>query len=183
MVVEFALTIPVLFLLVFGALEFTRVNTIRNTVANAAYEGARYGMLPGASSIAVRQKTQEILDTLGIQDASITVTPSVIEDDTEEITVVVDVPMDTNTYTMPNFTKGKTITRRVTLKRETLNPLPQNVASSPGQPFPGNVNPRRPHPGRAHPGRGHGRGRGRGHGWGHGRGRGRGHGRGRGRRP
>ena len=47
--VEFAITVPILFSLLFTAFEFSRMNVIRQTAVNAAYEGARRGIVPGAS--------------------------------------------------------------------------------------------------------------------------------------
>ncbi len=37
--VEFAITVPILFAVVFTAFEFSRMNVIRHTAVNAAYEG------------------------------------------------------------------------------------------------------------------------------------------------
>ena len=49
-VVEFAICAPILFLFFFASLEFSRVNMIRQSVENAVYEGARRGIVPGATA-------------------------------------------------------------------------------------------------------------------------------------
>ena len=47
--VEFALVAQVLFVIVLGAVEFSRLNMIRNLAQDAAYFAARDSMVPGAS--------------------------------------------------------------------------------------------------------------------------------------
>ena len=48
-VIEMALTLPVLFLLLFACYEFGRANMIRHTAQGAAYEAARVAIVPGAT--------------------------------------------------------------------------------------------------------------------------------------
>jgi Flp pilus assembly protein TadG len=47
---EFAVTAPILFTLLFGSVELTRMNMIRNTANNAAYEAVRTCVVPGAKA-------------------------------------------------------------------------------------------------------------------------------------
>jgi len=118
--VEFALAAPVLFLFVFASVEFSRVNMIRNTIENAAYEGARRGVLPGATAANCAAVTQDLLDIIGVADSTITVNPMVILADTEEVTVTVEVPMTmANGYITPMYYLGRTLRAAVTLPRET----------------------------------------------------------------
>ena len=74
--VEFALVVPVLFLFFFAQLEFSRANMIRNMITTACYEGARAGVVPGATADQVRATAQNILDIAGVSVSEITVTPS-----------------------------------------------------------------------------------------------------------
>jgi len=107
---------------VFATFEFSRVNMIRNTIENAAYEGARRGVLPGATAANCEAMTQDLLDNVGIANTTITVIPSVIQDDTDEVTVRVDVPITAaNGYITPSYYLGKTLRATVTLPRETGN--------------------------------------------------------------
>ncbi len=118
--VEFAIAAPVLFMFVFAGVEFSRVNMIRNTIENAAYEGARSGVLPGATAANCAAVTQDLLDIIGVADSTITVTPLVILADTEEVTVTVEVPMTmSNGYITPTYYLGSTLRAAVTLPRET----------------------------------------------------------------
>ena len=48
--VEFVIVAPLLFLFFFAAFEFCRVAMIRHTADNAVYEGARIGIIPGATA-------------------------------------------------------------------------------------------------------------------------------------
>ena len=54
--VEMAITSSLAFLFFFAALEFCRVAMIRHTVENALYEGARTGIVPGATTAEVSTK-------------------------------------------------------------------------------------------------------------------------------
>ena len=48
--VEFAIVAPIFFMLVLVSLEFGRLNIIRHTADQAAYEAARHAMVPGATA-------------------------------------------------------------------------------------------------------------------------------------
>ena len=116
--VEFALCAPLLFLLVFASWEFSRANMIPGTMENAAYEGCRRGIVPGASASDVRASAQAVLNSAFATNAILTVTPPVIIDDTPEVTVTIDVPLDQNSWVPPFFLGGRTLRSSYTLARE-----------------------------------------------------------------
>ena len=116
--VEFALTASVLLLIVFAALEFARANMIRQAITNAAYEGARRGIVPGASVDSVRDAAQAIMRTALIRTATVDVTPSAITPDTEEVTVTISVAPDQNGWIPALFFAGRTLRGTSTLSRE-----------------------------------------------------------------
>ena len=117
--VEVALTAPILFLFVFASLEFARVNMISDTCENAAFEGARRGIVPGATAADCTNEVQQILDIVGISDSNITVTPTVITEETPTVTVSVDIPLNAaNGYVAPKYFLGDTLTKSITLNRE-----------------------------------------------------------------
>jgi Flp pilus assembly protein TadG len=116
--VEFALTSSLLFLIVFTAIEFMRVNTIVNTSENAAYEGARAGMVPGATADDAIAAAESMLSVIGTRNAVVLVEPATIATDTPEITVTVQVPLNANSFIVPQFFLGKTLTKACTLSRE-----------------------------------------------------------------
>ncbi len=117
-VVEFAICAPLLFLFFFASLEFSRVNMIRQSVENAVYEGARRGIVPGATATNCRDSAQAVLNSISTTGATITVTPSVITDDTTEVTVSIVVPVNNNSWVFPVFFADKTISSDMTLRRE-----------------------------------------------------------------
>ena len=116
--VEFALTFPLLLALVFGSLEFSRANMIRNMCENAALEGARAGMIPGATAQDCSDAANELLDIIGIQNATVTINPTSILPTTEEVEVTVTIPLADNSLPMSKFVLGTTMSQTAQLPRE-----------------------------------------------------------------
>ena len=118
--VEFAVTAPVLFLVFFAMIEFARFNMIRHGMDSAVYEGARRGIVPGATADQVKSAAETILQAVSTTSATVTVVPSVLTPETTEVTVSVEVPFDSNGWVVPSFFRGTTLTRSCTLSREQL---------------------------------------------------------------
>jgi Flp pilus assembly protein TadG len=118
--VEFAMTAPLVFLLLFGALELSHANMVFNTTEAAAYEGAREGIVPGASAADCVAAAQRILDISRIRGATISVTPADLATDTNTITVSIAVPYASNTIVAPVFTETLRISGTCELNREKL---------------------------------------------------------------
>ena len=116
--VEFALTSGLVFFFFFAALEFSRVSMIRGTVDNAIYEGARSGIIPGATADDVDKRTKAILATAMIRTSTVTVSPNPILFDSKTVSVKVVVPMDQNGFSPRMFFSGKSITRSIQMNRE-----------------------------------------------------------------
>jgi Flp pilus assembly protein TadG len=119
--VEFAIVAPVVFLVVFAAVEFARLNMLVNTMENAAYEGARRGIIPGATISNVENEAEAILKAVGAINADVTVTPAVITNATPEVTVDITIPLNDNAWVTPRFTKDAVLHRSCTLTRETTS--------------------------------------------------------------
>ncbi|EMI21481.1 TadE-like protein [Rhodopirellula maiorica SM1] len=115
--VEFAIVVPILFLFFFAAFEFCRAAMIRHTADNAVYEAARTGMLPGATADETEAKARGILNSLGLNNVRVQVTPNSIRRDTREVTVRVEVPMEGNSFVPVKYVQGE-ITRELTMRRE-----------------------------------------------------------------
>jgi Flp pilus assembly protein TadG len=70
--VEFAIVAPLLFMLVFGVIDFGRVYFLYNNLTNAARDGARYGaVLPptgsvGAIQASVRARINDVKKDSGV---------------------------------------------------------------------------------------------------------------------
>ena len=120
-VVEFAICAPLLFFFFFAALEFSRVNMIRQSIENAVYEGSRRGIVPGATADDCRNSAQAVLNAISAKDAQITVTPAVIMPDTPEVTVAIVVPINSNSWVTPLFFQDKSLSGSMTLRRERFN--------------------------------------------------------------
>ncbi|MEM6365928.1 MAG: TadE family protein [Planctomycetota bacterium] len=115
---EFALVVPIVLMFFFGGFEFCRVAMIRHTADNAVYEGARRGIIPGGTRGEVVAEATRVLSTIGIRNAAVDVTPGRIDDDTEELTVSVTVPIDSNSFVPAQYFIGRVITRQLTMRRE-----------------------------------------------------------------
>lgn len=61
-VVDFVLVLLVLLPLVLGILQLALVLHVRNTLASAASEGARYAAVAGSSALAGQEKVQDLID-------------------------------------------------------------------------------------------------------------------------
>lgn len=120
--VEFALVCPLVFLFLLAAVEFARANQALNAVSNAAYQGCRAGIVPGATATAAQAAAQKNIDAALLAGSTITVTPANITNTTTEVTVSVSVPLAQNSWMIKLFyTSGSTITRSCTLTREKTN--------------------------------------------------------------
>ena len=81
--VEFAMTVPILFMLLFAALELGRMNMIRQTANNAAYEAARDVRRARRHQRGRRGRRPEIADVHRRHCGdTVTVTPATITDTT-----------------------------------------------------------------------------------------------------
>lgn len=118
MSVEMALTLPLYFFLLFGAIEFARVNTVLHTIENAAYEGTRRATIPGATAAQAEAVAREVLDAVSVADATVSVVPPTLTGLEEEVTVEISVPLDSNAWISPVFFAGASLTRSCTFSTD-----------------------------------------------------------------
>jgi Flp pilus assembly protein TadG len=116
--VEFALTLPLALLLLFGAIEFSRLYLICNAAANAAYEGARRAIVPGATAEQARTTALDVLNSSTVRQAGVFVEPLLIEPQSPTVTVRVEIRGDQNSWIPPAFFRGQSIVRTCSLSRE-----------------------------------------------------------------
>jgi len=116
--VEFALVAPIFFLILMASFEFSRLNVIRHTADNAAYEAARIAMVPGATAAEAVAEANRILSIAGTRGATVTVNPATLGPNIDNITVTIDVPMGQNGWITPRFTGSRTMRAESTLKTE-----------------------------------------------------------------
>jgi Flp pilus assembly protein TadG len=117
-VVEMALCLPLLFFFFLAALEMSRVNMIRQTVENAVYEGSRRGVVPGATADDCRNAALAVLNSVSANDADIDVVPATLTDNVPEVTVSVEVPLNSNSWVVPFFFRDRFVTSSMTLRKE-----------------------------------------------------------------
>lgn len=117
-VVEFAVVVPLFFLFMFAGLEFAVLGTIRSTSHNAAYEAARKLVIPGAVVADGIAEANRIMSVVGVDSLTVTVTPNVIEDTTQQVTVNIDIPYASNAIFVPYFTGSVILHSSVTLRTE-----------------------------------------------------------------
>lgn len=118
--VEMAIVLPLFFLFLFTSIELSRMNTIRHTVENAAYEAARAAIIPGGTSEAAEAVAIEVMQSIGVVGTSVTTIPETVTNDAPDVEVFVNVPCDENAYFVPAFFGGRSITGRTKLTRERL---------------------------------------------------------------
>lgn len=116
--VEFSITAPLLFLLLYAALELGHANMVFNSVEAACYEGARVGIVPGARANECRNAAQRILDIAKVRGATVTVTPASLNSTTDTVRVSINVPYTQTAIMPPIFTRLVTIRRNCELVRE-----------------------------------------------------------------
>lgn len=118
--VEFALMSSIAFMLVLGTIEFSRVFMIRGSVSNAAYQGARRAMIPGATASAAEASARDALNRSFVKKATITINPQTITSTTTEVTVTVNVNLAENSWVPSRFTRNMSIERSCTLSRQII---------------------------------------------------------------
>jgi Flp pilus assembly protein TadG len=114
-VVEFALTAPILFLFLFAGLEFGRYNMISQTVNNAAFEAARHCIVPGATAADGQTAGMNVLTYTGIKGGTVSISPNPILNTTTQVTATVSVPRSQNLWFTPMFTGTGTATKTYTM--------------------------------------------------------------------
>ena len=116
--VEFALTVGLAFFFFFAAFEFCRISMIRHSVENALYEGARQGILPGATADEVKAAATRVLGTVGLRGATIDVVPATIQNSSPTVSVRIRLPLDRGLFGPAFFFIGKSLDRTFEMQRE-----------------------------------------------------------------
>ncbi len=121
-VVEFALIIPLFFVLVFGVVEFGRVLMVNHSLTHAAREGARMGVLHNATAAQVIGRIDTYLDACGIEGETVTLTPSdptAVASD-QPVGVSVSIPYESIAWIPGSFAglAGKTLERSCIMRKE-----------------------------------------------------------------
>ena len=112
--VEFAVVAPIIFLFFMGGLELSAVNFVRQTACNASYEACRKVIIPGGTVAEAQAEAMRLMNALGL-GAGVTVT---VTQDSQQATVVIQVPASLHSWGLVRFTGNKTIRQACTLTKE-----------------------------------------------------------------
>ncbi len=118
--VEVAIILPVFFLILIGSYDAARVNMLRHTAQASAYEGARRGIVPGATLEEIKKECETIAKSCGAKNIRVTVTPTVITKDTPEVEVHVEIPLRKNTLIASPFFGNISLEGKTKFSRESL---------------------------------------------------------------
>lgn len=119
--VEFAICVPLLFTLLFGCYELCRANLMQHAAESAAYEGARIGIIPGATEEEIRDACDFIMTSVGVRTFTIETRNTVSrEDNSEFVTVDIQIPFQENFQLGTFFVSDPTFLGSCTLRRESF---------------------------------------------------------------
>jgi Flp pilus assembly protein TadG len=121
--VELAISLPFLFVLAFGMIEYSNLVKLRSRMVAAAYESARLATRPttsqnsAASASAVSAYCSTLLTQLGVSGATVTVSPNDLSSATPQtaVTVSVSAPFSKNSLTCLVIGSSKTLNASATL--------------------------------------------------------------------
>jgi Flp pilus assembly protein TadG len=122
-VVEFAVVAPIFITLVFGMIEYGRMVMVQQLITNAAREGARRGVLDGATTAEVQTAVTSHLSNASVTGATVTVNPSPPSSAGygAPVTVTVSIPFSQVSWIpTPMFLTVKTLTASSVMRRETV---------------------------------------------------------------
>src|SRR5262245_27387459 len=123
-VVEFAVLAPVLFLLIFGMIEYGRMVMVQQLITNASREGARVAILDGMANSDVIQAVQDhIGGSIPIANGDVTTDPTDITTAASGtlITVTVGVNLSDVSWLPDAFWLGsKRLTASSAMRRESV---------------------------------------------------------------
>jgi Flp pilus assembly protein TadG len=123
-VVEFAVLAPILFLLIFGMIEYGRMVMVQQLITNAAREGARVAILDGMTNDDVEDAVQDkVGGAITILDTDVTTDPADITTAAAGAAITVTVGVNFSDVSwLPDalWLGGKRLTASSAMRRETV---------------------------------------------------------------
>ena len=117
-VVEFAFCSSIIFMLFMGLIELSRFHVVRHSLDQAVYTGVRVGIVPGGTSAEVETAVRDRLALAGVVNASVTVEPQVIDENTSSVTARAVCNYADNAWSLPKYFSDLTISAEMTLDHE-----------------------------------------------------------------
>lgn len=118
--VEVAICLPILITFLFACYEVAHANMLLHATESAAYEAARVGIVPGAKPDKIREAAAFVLNSVGVRNFTLTMTPDPITTKTNSVKIVILVPFRGNTSVSQMFVRDPTFRGQCELTRETL---------------------------------------------------------------
>lgn len=118
--VEAAVCLPLLIVLVFGAVESANGIFLKQSLTIAAYEAVKIASGPRGTQQAATTRCREVLAVRDVDDFTITFTPNNLSEDTARgalIRVTVSVDADAASLGPLWILEGKTLTTQASMKR------------------------------------------------------------------
>lgn len=118
--VEFAVCLPVIILLVFGAIEASSFIFLKQSLNVAAYEGIRESIRISSNTSSGVDRASSILDARNVKDFEISFPNGEARDATrgDEIVIEVKAPTATNSPLAGQFVTNRVLTARVVMVKE-----------------------------------------------------------------
>ncbi|MBS0202206.1 MAG: pilus assembly protein [Planctomycetes bacterium] len=116
--VEFAICLPILFSVLFGLLEFSRVTQLQQAARLAAFEGARSGIPLNATTADVQASVNKVMSAVSISSFTTTITPGMLAYTSPTVSVTVTLSPNANAWFKWYVSDSSSITANVTLARE-----------------------------------------------------------------
>jgi Flp pilus assembly protein TadG len=118
--VELAICLPLLMLLVLASIEACTMIFLDHSLTIASYEGVRVAIHYDATTAAVQDRCNEIIEQREVEDATISIDPANVANVARgtPIEVTVTAPCDANTIIPPWFYGGRTISATTTMVKE-----------------------------------------------------------------
>ena len=118
--VEFAVCLPMIVLLVFGSIEASSFIFLKQSLATAAYEGAREAVREEADNASASAMAINILNARTVQDFRIQFPSGDVSaaDRGDEIIMEVSAPTNSNSPLLGRFLTNRVLTSRVVMVKE-----------------------------------------------------------------
>lgn len=118
--IEFAVCLPVLFILVLGSMEATSAIFVRQALTTSAYEGIREATLAGGTTADATARAQSILTVRNIRGSTIRFQPADVRSVLrgEPVAIEVSAPFAANGTFFGNVIADRTTTVRTVMVKE-----------------------------------------------------------------
>lgn len=117
--VEAAFVLPIVVFVVFGSIELANGVFMKQSLAIAAYEGAREASRPGGTQEQAKSRIREVLSNKGVDNETVTFVPEITADTPRgtKIHVKVSAPVSTDSINPCKLLINRTLEQSVVMVR------------------------------------------------------------------